>query len=287
MGGYIFLRSSAGLCDSMFMLEMLTPYAQKYDRTIIWDLMMYTASNLDSIFDFSRYPVKVLCGSKHVDDILFSKIEPACFERNVYATPKHHGPNLFSINNELAQFDMSKDFPSSVLLIYYGGCGGWITMNNIRFNKKVINEYYSKLALLPEKFDAVHLRATDHFDQKTEETLDKIRSFVKDKKSVYLASDNMKLLGSLSEEFSQIIKSFSYEKIDTTYYSLHSNFGKIDPFALQKAIIDMLICASSVEFFQTVGGFSRLIWTLHHNNKALLKKLTSIEEPGALQTSDF
>jgi hypothetical protein len=277
MGGYIFLRSASGLCDSMFMLEMLTPYAQKYNRTIIWDMMLYTASDIGSLFDFSTYPVRVLYGSKHIEKIRYRKIEPACFQSDIYATPEHRGPNLFYIDNQLAQFDMNKDFNYSVLLVYYGGIGGTITMNNIRFNKKLIDEYHSKLKLLPGKFDAIHLRATDHYDQKTNETLDTIRKFVKHRKSVYFATDNMKLMSSLSDEFPQIIKSFSYEKIDVEYKSLHKDFGVNDPLALQKALIDILICASSNEFLPSVGGFSRLILMLN-KDKDLLKKIVHLKK---------
>jgi hypothetical protein len=277
MGGYILLRSNAGLCDSMFMLEMLTPYAKKYNRTIVWNLELYTASHLSSIFDLSNYPVNVLYGTKSIEDIKFSNIEPSCFGTNMYAIAKHHGPNMFSINDESAQFDITKEYPESTLLIYIGGTGGWVTMNNIRFNKKLIDEYYAKISELPEKFDAIHLRATDHFNQKLEKDLNEVRNFVKDKTKVYLATDNMKLMESLSEEFPQIIKSFAYKTDYKLQRSLHHDYGKIDPDLLKKAILDILICASSEEFLPSVGGFSRLIRHLHAD-KELLKKLTSTVE---------
>jgi len=279
MGGYIFLRCRAGLCDSMQMLEMMTPYAQKYKRTIIWDLLLYTASDLDSIFDLSKYPVPVLYGSNHVKSVTYEKVEPKCFTKDIYATPHHHGPNLFSIDGQLAQFDRTRQFDDSVLLIYYGANGGWITMDNIRFNKKLIDDYYSKLEMLPSQFDAVHLRATDHYDQKTSEALEKIDKFVKDKTAVYLASDNMSLMKSLSEKFPQVIKSFNYDNIEKKYYSLHHEFGSIDSDALKKAIIDILICASSQQFLPSVGGFSRLIWNLNKNKKLLQTLTLKVEEP--------
>lgn len=281
MGGYIFLRCTSGICDSIFMLEMLTPYAQKYDRTIIWDLMLYTASDLDSIFDFSNYPVKVLCGSKHVNDILFSRIEPTCFGNNVYAGPIYCGSTKFSINGELAQFDRSKDFPSSVLLIYYGGCGGWITMDNIRFNKKLINEYYSKLELLPEKFVAIHLRATDYPGYNEEEDIAKVDKFVEKHPDIptYLASDNIKLIEKLCEKHKQLVKPFSYRKIDYKYRSLHHTFGNIEPDCVTNALIDILMCASADDFLQSRGGFSRFINHLYCNKK-LLKNLLQPSQMG-------
>lgn len=274
MGGHIFLRSIAGLCDSMFMFEVLTKYAQRYNRTIIWDLALYNGSDLNSIFDFSSYPVKVLCGYNHINRIRFSRIEPPTVQKPVYTSQKHDGPNLISRDGQLPQFDMTKEYHDSVLLVYYGGESGYITMDNLRFNKNLVNEYHSKLNALPKIFDAVHLRATDHYDQNLEENLNSIRNFVKNKKNVYLASDNMLLMKSLSEEFSQIIKSSNYEQINKPYRSLHHEFGKTDHNSLKKAVIDILICSSSDNFLPSVGGFSRLIDTLH-KNKELFKKLTS------------
>jgi hypothetical protein len=272
MGGYILLRACAGICDSMFMLEMLTPYAQKYNRTIIWELILYTASDVNSIFDLSDYPVNVLYDTKLIDKITFSDIKPSCLKADIYAIPKQTGPNLFYIGEDLAQFDLNTNYSDSTLLVYYGAIGGSLTMKNIRFNKKLIDEYYRKIAKLPIKFDAIHLRATDHYNQKIEENLKEIREFVKDKKNVYLATDNMKYMESLSKEFPQIIKSFSYQKIVKRYYSLHHDFGTINPQLLKNAILDILICASSKEFLKSVGGFSRAIEYLH-TNKCVLNTL--------------
>lgn len=274
MGGYILLRSDAGICDSLFMLEMITSYAEKYNRTIIWDLILYKASDVSSIFDLSNYPVPVLYGANEISKLTYTTTQPECFQKNILVSPKHTGVNLFFIDEQLAQFDMTKTYDDSVLLIYYGATGGSVTMKNIRFSKKLIDNYHSKISQLPKTFDAVHLRATDHHDQKTEDDLAAVRKFVKDKKNVYLATDNMKCMESLSKEFSQIIKSFTYEKIEKEYKSLHHNFGKTDPDCLEKALIDILICATSDQFLPSVGGFSRLIGHLH-KNKNLLKQLTS------------
>ena len=47
----------------------------------------------------------------------------------------------------------------------------------------------------------------------------------------------------------------------------------------------ILMCASADDFLQSRGGFSGLISQLR-SNKELVKKLTSIEESGELQTSN-
>jgi len=285
MGGYILLRSSAGLCDSLFMLEMLTPFAVQHNRTIVWDLLLYSASDIDSLFNFSNYPVPVLCGIKHMKDVIYDKIFPECFESDPYTIPSHVGCNLFHINGTSAQFDMSKEYVDSNLLIYFGAVGGHITLTNLYFSKSVIDEYYAKMSTLPEKFDAVHLRATDHYDQNIEKNLEEIDVFVKSESPVYLSTDNMKLMESLSEKYNNIIKSFSYEKIETSYRSLHHNFGNCDPNALKNAILDILICASSDKFLKSVGGFSRLINNIH-SDKELLRRLLGFYQNQEPTTED-
>jgi hypothetical protein len=282
MGGYLLLRVTSGLTDALSLLWYNSKYAKEHDRTIIFCLYAYKATDLDSIIDFSQFPVKVLCGEEHIKNIVYSKIEPSCFDNDPYKeadSTVQDGPyNIPSIGNMITKFDPTKSYPADVLLIFqgFGNVGeSEETIKHIHFSKKVIDNYHSKISQLPKTFDAVHLRATDHHDQNTEDDLAAVRKFVENKQNVYLATDNMKFMESLSEEFSQIIKSFTYEKIEHKYYSLHHDFGKTDPDCLEKALIDILICATSAEFLPSVGGFSELISYLH-TNKELLQQLTSI-----------
>ena len=263
MGGFIILRVNAGLCDSIYMLEMITPYAQKYGRTIVWDLLLYKASDLASVFDFSKYPVKVLFGSEGLKQVFYTNIEPSCYGLDIHKHAHATGPGIYSINGQPSKFDLQKEYPDSTLLIYHGGHGGWVTMKNIGFTRRVISEFRERKAQLPDSYSAIHLRATDHFDQNLKKSLDEIDRFVKDKSAVYLATDNMSLMESLSEKYPQIIKAFSYKKVDRPYGSLHSDFGNTDPDAVNSAILDILLCASSKEFLPSVGGFTRLIAHLH------------------------
>lgn len=272
MGGFLLLRVCAGLCDAMFMLEMITPYAQKYGRTIIWELEMYKASDITSIFDFSNYPVKVLIGKDAIKGIYYSGIEPSCYGIDINKPAQATGPGIYTIDGQPSKFDLEKEYPDSTLLIYHGGHGGWLTMKNFGFTRKFILEFRQRKAQLPESYSAIHLRATDHFDQKLEKNLSDIDEFVKDKSAVYLATDNMSLMESLSEKYPQIIKAFSYKKIGKTYHSLHSEFGRTDPDAVKNALLDIILCASSDHFLPSAGGFSRLINHLY-KTKDLLHSL--------------
>jgi len=273
MGGFIILRVNAGLCDAMYMLEMITPYAVEHKRTIVWDLVLYPASDLTSIFDFSNYPVKVLCGKDKYKKIgEFYRIEPRCYGRDMFKIAAATAPGLYTIDGKIAHFDMSCSYSSKTLLIYHGGHGGWLTMENFRFTTKLLDTFKLKKAQLPDSYSAIHLRATDHFDQNLEKSLAEIDEFVKDKTAVYLATDNMSLMDSLSSKYSQIIKAYSYQQILIPYVSLHTKFGQTDPHAVEKAVIDILICASSKKFLASAGGFSRIIWHLN-NTPDLLKRV--------------
>jgi hypothetical protein len=277
MGGYIFFRSSGGLCDSLCTLQRLIPYAKKYDRTIILDLVLYSASDVEEILDFSDYPIKIICKKNAINGIKYDNVEPSCFKPNILRYVVFKSPGIYMIDGQVSIFDLNKEYPISTLLIYYTNIGGEVELTYLKFSKSLINEYYAKMSLLPKNFDAVHLRATDHFNQKVEEDLNAVRKFVKDKPNVYLATDNMKLMELLSEEFPQIIKSFAYKNNYKLKHSLHHDYGNIDADLLKSAILDILICSSSEEFLPSVGGFSRLIRNIH-NNKHILKRLTSTAE---------
>lgn len=272
MGGYIFFRPCGGFCDSLYTLQTLISYAKKYDRVIILDLVLYSASDLEELLDFSVYPVKIICKRNAIREIIYDNVEPSCFNPDIFKRGQYVSQSRYEIDGQQTVFDLNKEYPNSTLLVYYNSIGGPINMSYLRFTKFLLDAFYKKLSLLPKKFDSVHLRATDHYEQKPEEDMKAVRNFVKNKKNVYLATDNMRLMESLSEEFPQIIRSFSYKKIDRAYGSLHQDYGKVDPESLKNALLDILVCASSEEFLPSVGGFSRLIGHLHAN-KELLKKL--------------
>jgi hypothetical protein len=272
MGGYIFFRSYGGLCDSIYTLQFLVDYAKQQDRSIIVDLIVYAASDVEKLLDFSNYPVKVICKKNVIKEIKYTDVEPKCFKSDIFKIATYKSPGLHVINGEPAMFDLNKTYPDSTLLIYYRNHAGSGYPKYLKFTKFLLDEYYKKLSLLSSRFYAVHLRATDHPDQNFEKNLSDIRNFVKNKDNVYLASDNVAYIESLSEEFPQIIKSFAYNKKYNIRRALHYDYGHSDPDLLKYAILDILICASSEEFLPSVGGFSAFIKYLH-TNKHVLKNL--------------
>jgi hypothetical protein len=272
MGGYIFFRASGGLCDSLYTLQTLIDYAKQYDRTIIVDFVVYPASDLEQLIDFSNYPVKVICKKNVIKNIKYTNIEPSCFKSDIFKHGEYKSAGVRFIDGHPCVFDITKNYPNSTLLVYYRNLGGYVNFKYLKFTKFLLDKYYEKLSLLPSEFHAVHLRATDHIYKHTENDVARLEIFLKNKQNVYLATDNMTLMDSLSTKFPQIIKSFAYKKIDTPIHSLHHSTGSTDPDLLKNAILDILICASSKEFLPSVGGFTAAITNLH-TNKELLKHL--------------
>jgi hypothetical protein len=291
MGGYILLRIEQGFTDGLHELQELVPYALKHNRTIIWSLLLYGATNLDLIFDFSSFPVKVLCGEEHLKNIVYSSIEPGCFKNKLDG---HHveqvywkTPNYYTINGQIAEFDRSKSYDDSVLLVYHNSNGGITSFDNIKFKPTFLEKFYKQRSLF-DKFVAIHLRATDYPGYKEEEDTKKVADFVKKHPGIptYIASDNSVLVNKLCKNYKQLVKPLSYKEITEKYRSLHHNFGNKDPDCLTNALIDMLMCIYADDFLKSRGGFSRLIANTRTRSDLLEKLTSTVEEPGESQTFD-
>jgi len=283
MGGYIILRVTAGLNDALSLLWHNLEYAKAHGRTIIFCLDTYKATDLDSIIDFSRFPVKVLCGEKHIKSILFSKIEPLCFGGDPYRRCDSTVPegkfNIPSIGNMITKFNPNLKYADSTLLIFQGigNLGGSLNIfYNIKFQPGFLTEFYKQRSVF-DKFVAIHLRATDYPGYNEEEDTAKVEDFVKKHPDipVYLACDNSMLVEKLCEKHKQLVKPLSYKKIDKWYFSMHYAFGDADPNCITDALIDILMCATASDFLQSRGGFSGLIAQLR-TRPDLLKTLLQL-----------
>jgi hypothetical protein len=277
MGGYLLLRIPQGFNDAIFILKQFIPYALKHNRTIIWSLLLYSATDFDSVFDLSNFPVKVLCGEKHLKNILYSHIEPECYENKLDGHIIEHQwkecPNYYTINGKIAEFDQTRTYADSVLLIYHNSNGGITSFDNIKFKPAFLKKFYIQRNQF-NKFVAIHLRATDYPGYNEEEDTAKVDKFVKKhpKIPIYLACDNSMLVEKLCKQHKQLVKPMSYKQITEKYRSLHHSFGSVDPECLIDALIDLLMCASADDFLQSRGGFSALINNIR-NTPGLVRKL--------------
>lgn len=275
MGGYLILRVTAGLADALSLLWYKAKYAKKHDRTIIFCLDTYSAADLDSIIDFSQFPAKVLCGEKHIKNILYSKIEPSCFGNDPYkkcdSTVSEKGYKIPSIGDMITKFDPEQSYPDNVLLIFqgFGNFGeAHQTFLNIKFKPEFLKKFYIQRRVF-DKYIAIHLRATDYPGYNEEEDIKKVDDLVLKYPDIptYIACDNSKLVEKLCEKHKQLVRPLAYKKIDNWYYSMHYSFGSTDPHCVTNALIDILMCASADDFLRSRGGFSNLISELRSNKK--------------------
>jgi len=280
MGGYILLRVQSGFNDGVLLIYNLTKYALKYKRTIVLTFETYRATKLDSIFDFSNYPVPVICGDDIVPTLKYTTIEPSCYGMNPY-TPSTSRDSFSGklINGMPTQFNIHKEYPDTTLLIWDSVGSRQQSMfeifRDIRFTSEFLIKFKKQRELFPAVFNAIHVRGTDDPEKNTEKIMKLVDDFIKSNPElpIYLATDDMSLLDEISLKYSLVVKPISSKKIVTKYYSLHHSFGKTDPECLSDAIIDLLMCASSKNFQRTTGGFSGLMEKFHQNPEIVNKLL--------------
>jgi hypothetical protein len=271
MGGYILLRVQSGFNDGVLLIYNITQYALKHKRTIVLTFETYRATKLDSIFDFSKYPVPVICGENIVPSLKYTAIEPSCYGMNPYTQATSRMANTSKLINGIqTRFDLTKEYPDTTLLIWDSLGARELSMfeifRHIRLTPEFLAKFKKQRDIFPAIFNAIHVRGTDDPTKDKEKSMKLIDKFVKSNSDlpIYLASDDMNLMDEISSKYSLIVKPLSYKKIDK-YYSLHNSFGNTDPECLSNAIIDLLMCASSKNFLRSTGGFSGLMEKLHEN----------------------
>jgi hypothetical protein len=62
--GYILCRAHGGLNDAFNQLWICTEYALHHNRAIIFEMLGYSATDLSTLFDFSKYPVPIFFKDK-------------------------------------------------------------------------------------------------------------------------------------------------------------------------------------------------------------------------------
>ena len=272
MGGFILLRVQSGFNDAVLLIHILTKYALDNNRSIILTLETYSATKLDSIFDFSQYPVPIICGEDIVPTLKYNAIEPSCYGMNPNTPPTSRDSNSAKrINGVATQFNLNKKYPDTTLLIWDSVGARELSMievfKNLRLTPEFLSKFKKQRDLFPPVFNAIHVRGTDDPEKNIEKSMMIVDDFIHCNSNlpIYLATDDMALMEKITSKYSLVVKPLSSKNADTKYYSLHHSFGKHDPECLSDAIIDLLMCAVSKNFQRSTGGFSGLMKKLHEN----------------------
>lgn len=174
---YIYIKSQSGLNDTLVQLAKCMEYALTHKRSIILEMFLYSATDLSTVFDFSKFPVPVYTNYKEkAKELASHPIEPSFIKTINFVGSIHNDKTYKYIkgsgwhNNEgrLLCFDFTKSYPSDTILMY--ACGGGdkddlaINMlNYIRFTPQVKELYEEKMKeySIPEEYISIHIRATD------------------------------------------------------------------------------------------------------------------------------
>lgn len=296
---YIHIHGIDGLNDVLSQLAACTQYAIRHKRSIIFDIQTYNQEELEKIFDFSEFPVRVYTNVKEKLNEL----------KHLPKIPKSRN-GKYPI-----RFDLNRPYPRDVILFYGSGKGGNPTLKNATHRQRHIFEYlrftddfiddYMKVKHatgIREDYIGLHLRSTDRklntqntinggTEENTiavkkipqeenthQESLKKIEAFIAANPNlpVYVATDNIKLLDKLKETHPNILSSYtaleSAQCISNRECNPLHRWVKKEPHVLKHALIDLFLLANASKLMTSAGGFSRLASALSRK-KSLVKKL--------------
>jgi hypothetical protein len=294
--GYIYLAARGGLNDNLAQLAICTKYAIKHRRSIIIEFTTYAAANIDTVFDFSEYPVPVFINFKDkVVELSHNPIEPAAITslkdipmRFSHDYDKEHGWK--DKNGVVLRFDLTRSYPSDTVLVYASGGGGGgdnalEILGRIRLKPAVLAAYHRKIkeCEIPAEYVSIHLRASDRKLNITNnitgmrlknsdaiikvpstgnlyrDSLRKIGAFIKAHQPmrVFVAGDNSKLIAKLEDRYPSVIMGSGHSSKRSGSGPLHKE-GASDPNNLRDSIVDLLILAGGNAIMTSQGGYSRL-----------------------------
>jgi len=286
-GGYIYLVTIGGLNDTLIHLAKCTEYAIKHNRSIILEMQGYSATDLETVFDFSKFPVPVLTNHREMQVALEDNdIEPEYYESlsRPVETQVFIDNKWSTESGQPLEFDFSKAYPATTVLVYAAGGGGEgdsavNILKYIRLRPAVKEAYEAIMAKMPEEYLSIHLRATDRklniinnitglllkesdaiikapsTGNTHADSLKKIDTFIeKYPLPVFVTGDNPRLIKSLAAKHPSIIHTVP---ADRELGRLHM-MGTSDPDNLKNAVVDLLVLAGAKAIMTSAGGYSRL-----------------------------
>lgn len=294
---FIYLCARGGLNDCLVQLSQIIPYAQTHRRSIILRMQTYDATDLSSIFDFSKFPVPIYMNFQEC----LAAFPAEQFEPRV--NPMKIGTGDSTV------FNFNKTYPREKVLLYSKGSGGdgFSMLQYIRFTPEFLKEFrlHSESLHIPAEYISIHLRATDRAliinnnirgislaesntiiktptsskDPK-KASLEKIDRFIKKFPglAVFIASDNSNTLKYFKKKYPQTIMSeasFKYKSnsMENKSYIIHKKFGSKDENVLKDALFDLLLLAGGKAILTSAGGFSRLAKKLQVDKALLMDML--------------
>lgn len=290
---YIYLKSQAGLNDTLVQLSICIDYAIMHKRSIILEMFLYSATDISSVFDFSHFPVPIYTNYKEkAKELASHPIEPSFIKSLDFVGSLRNSPSYRFVKdsgwhdkkNGLLRFDLTKSYPRETVLMYASGGGDKedraIKMfEYIRITPEVKQHYRDKLKeySIPAEYVSIHIRATDRSlnitNNITGMPLKDSNAIIKAPSSGNNHTDSLKkidtfikihplpvfIAGDNPKLIERLMK--KYPSIILTEHIVdgksHYN-GSTDPDNLKNAIVDLLILAGAKAIMTSAGGYSRL-----------------------------
>jgi hypothetical protein len=293
---YIYLLGYGGISDILSEFVTCTKYAVKHKRSLLFEMgNVYTSTDINSVFDFSNYPVPVYTDKHMIQELLKGRnVEPPvdlkkyslkgniCFIGD--KPVKRHTPNSAPLI-----FDTEKEYPRDTILIRSGGRKGrpgheLYFFEHVTLQQNIIEQYkeFIKKHNIPSTYIAAHLRATDKplsfefnisgINKPTSNAIkhEGVDAFIEKyvPMQAYIATDNKGLLNQLKKKHPSILHSDAVYKSkrsnnNTRRNGLHRN-GRENPQVFIDAIIELIVLAKAKILMPSVGGYTemaRALWS--------------------------
>ena len=264
MTGYIYCKAYGGLNDALTQLNTCTQYAINHKRSIILEFMDYN-TNLNDIFDFSKYPVPITTD--------LSILEGKTFEPEAI-TPYIHEKEY--IKAHIMQFNKGKKYSADVVLVHAsagGGNGSIDALAHLSFTTDFITSFKTLYKDIPPIYACIHIRNTDMAT-----TVEKHRLSIKS----FIRSDPLYICSDSKDTVDWAVKEFKARRTSTQFYGgepLHGFTSYINGHVvtgrnianrvLYDALYDLLILARATRILIIkpdrfiASGFGALAKALH------------------------
>lgn len=306
---YMYLHAGGGLNDILIGLSNALKFCEETDRVLLFDLaqtvygvpfdryfswpddkVITDKSVIEEILsrDLSVFPTQLTGRSSMImersSDLTYDWGRCFCFEVDSYSGGRSC-PGSLKIECKESSFREIVDFAALDLdaqeeLIIHARCGGgWVKLSYaildlFKFKKSLVDHAISNLSLLGSPYLFLHIRGTDYPSKiPVEEVIGSHKDTIERYEEVYLATDDTDVLDAFDKEGIPYKNFSTFPSNAGQYYSHHYSSVSGDH-KIKDMFSDLFLCANAGEFIQSVGGFSKLLSTVHKNQKFIDKFYT-------------
>lgn len=305
---YMYLHAGGGFNDILMGLYNALKFCEETDRVLLFDLAQ-TVYGVPFDRYFSWSDDKVITDKSVIEEILsrdLSVFPPQLTGRShmimdgsvrfgFTPDPVIEVRGREGIPEETIKYSAPDPSVQEDLIVHTrcgGGFNGVDMLYLFHFIKPLVDNALRNLSLLSSPYLFLHIRGTDFPGNDTvEEIISTHKDIIQSYEYVYLATDDINVIDAFDKE-GILYKNFSTfpSRSDRNYRTLHKNYGTDKhipwkPIALHRSSVDgsqqikdivsdLFLCANAGEFIQSVGGFSKLLSSVHKNQKFIDKFYT-------------